>query len=190
MISSRALCFILVASLNAPLWSARAGSCDGPRAPLPSTMIIANGVVIAHGNELAPPFTLAMESDSLCIYDGAGRRFASDAAPERAAPGPTLPVPRLLATAATHREATPPEVRLAQIAHLLRGGGALAFGDSYLVAFPPASAAEVLPDLRWIAEHGVLLSGQLPPASPFLRDLMWPARLAPPVKTNAAPGPG
>jgi hypothetical protein len=99
-------------------------------------------------------------------------------------------MPRLLEIAAAPREATRPEVRLAQIAHLLRAGGAIAFGDSYLVAFPPASAAQVLPDLRWIAEHAVLLSDQLPPTNPFFRDLMWPARLAPPAKSGGSLGPG
>jgi hypothetical protein len=135
--------------------------------------------VIAHGNEITPPFTLAVEGDSLCIYDAVGRRFASDAALENPAPAPGLPVPRLLATTPGGGPAVSPEVRLAQIAHLLRAGGAVAFGDSYLVAFPPASAADLLPDLRWIAEHAVHLSGALPQTNPLFRDLMWPARLAP-----------
>jgi len=204
-ISPRIFFLLLIAFLNAPLWPAPAARADGSRAslpqrdgsraslpqpdesrgPLPQRMVIANGVVIARGNELRPPFTLAIEDDSLCIYDGTGRRFANDAAMESAAPalGSGLPVPRLLAAAA-RGGVTSPAVRMAQLAHLLRAGGALAFGDSYLVAFPPASAAEVLPDLRWIAEHAVHLSGELPPTNPFFRDLMWPARLAP-----AAPGP-
>ena len=183
-ISPRLLFLFLFACLNAPLWPARAALCDEPRGSLPKRTAIAEGVVIAHGNELRPPFTLAIEADSLCIYDGTGRRFTSDAALESAAPAPGLPVPRLLAAVPAREQAISPEVRMAQIAHLLRAGGALAFGDSYLVAFPPASAAEVLPDLRWIAEHAVHLSGELPQANPFFRDLMWPARLSP-----AAPGP-
>jgi hypothetical protein len=153
-------------------------------------MSIPSGVVIAHGNELRPPFTLAIESDTLCIYDGTGRRFASTAALARAEPEPVLPVPRLLAPAPASRETARPEIRMAQIAHLLRAGGALAFGDSYLVAFPPASAALVLPDLRWIAEHAVHLSGQLPQTNPFFRDLMWPARLTPVTPADAAPESG
>lgn len=178
-ISPRILFLCLVASLNAPLLPAPAARGDESHALLPARTVIAGGVVIARGNELRPPFTLAIEADSLCIYDGTGRRFASNAALESAAPAPGLPVPRLLATPPAREKATSPEVRMAQIAHLLRAGGALAFGDSYLVAFPPASAAAVLPDLRWIAEHAVHLSGELPPTNPFFRDLMWPARLAP-----------
>jgi hypothetical protein len=140
---------------------------------------IANGVIIAHGNELSPPFKVAVENDTLCFYDGAGRRFARSA-PDETLPAPAIPRPSLLGPAPTSAGApSAPAIAAAQITHLLSGGGLVAFGTSYLCVFPPSSAGDVLADVRWVIQHAAELAGVLPPSDPLLRDLLYPVPLEP-----------
>jgi hypothetical protein len=159
---------------------------EGAETSLPNSVTIPDGLIIAHGNELNPPYTLTARGDTLSIIDGAGRHFANAVPPSQNTD--QIPIPRLLAAPGLAAPANP-EIRLAQIAHLLGAGGVIAFGSSYLIAFPPASAATLLPDLRWVAENAVIVSGQIPQASPFFRDLMWPVELAPPAEERMAPAP-
>ncbi len=195
LVSPRALLVLLTIGLIAPACPARADS-NPASPPAPATIAVSRGVIIAHGNELPSPFTLAVENDTLRIYDASGRRFTTSSLTEGATGTSALPRPRLLSAATDRAAPRPagssprddeapvprplrPEIQMAQIAHLLATGGAVAFGQSYLIALPPTSAAEALPSWRWIAEHAVTVSGHLPQANPFFRDLLWPARLAP-----------
>ena len=137
---------------------------------------IDNGVIIAHGNELSPPFTVAAENDTLCFYDGAGRRFARANAPVESAS--SIPRPRLVGPPSAGN--TTPEIAAAQIAHLLSTGGLVAFGRGYLWVFPSSAASEVLADVRWVALHAAELTTVLPPGDPLLQDLLNPMPLGPP----------
>lgn len=156
-------------------------AADGAPAVTPM-VAIANGVIIAHGNELAPPFKVAVENDTLCFYDGEGRRFArSTTDPEENAPASALPRPPLVGPAPTSPGLSGhPALVAAQIAHLLSAGGLVAIGQSYLRVFPPSSAGAVLADVRWVIQHAAELVGVLPPGDPLLRDLLYPTPLAPP----------
>jgi hypothetical protein len=144
-----------------------------------SVAAIVNGVIIAHGNELSPPFMIAVENDTLCFYDGAGRRFARTESADM--PVGSIPRPSLMGPAPSGRNVTSPAaVAAAQIQHLLAGGGLVAFGRTYLCVFPPAAAVEVLADVRWVTQHAGELSSILPPGDPLLQDLLNPAPLDPP----------
>jgi hypothetical protein len=147
-------------------------------APIMTPLAIANGVIIAHGNELTPPFKVAVENDTLCFYDGQGRRFTGSAE-EEAAAATQIPRPTLLGPAPASSVTGHPAVAAAQIAHLLSSGGLVALGRSYLRVFPPSTAGAVLADVRWVIQHAAELVGVLPPGDPLLRDLMYPAPLAP-----------
>jgi len=145
---------------------------------------IVNGVIIAHGTELAPPFTVAVENDTLCFYDGAGRRFArADATNE---PAKDLPRPKLIGPPPSGLGHTTPTLAAAQIAHLLSAGGLVAFGHEYLCVFPPSSASEVLADVRWVTQHAAELTTVLPPGDPLLQDLLYPVPLGPPPNQDDA----
>jgi hypothetical protein len=139
---------------------------------------IVNGVIIAHGNELSPPFMVAVENDTLCFYDGAGRRFARASAPLE--PANNIPRPRLIGPPPSGLGSITPTLAAAQIAHLLSAGGLVAFGHSYLCVFPPSSAGEVLADVRWVTQHAAELTTVLPPGDPLLQDLLYPTPLGPP----------
>src|SRR4030095_13602274 len=128
-------------------------------------------------------FTVKAENDTLCFYDGAGRRFARAASPEPAA---SIPRPRLIGPAPSGLGATTPELAAAQIAHLLSAGGLVAFGHGYLCVFPPSTAGEVLADVRWVTQHAAELTTVLPPGDPLLRDLLYPTPLAPPPSQDDA----
>lgn len=165
-----------------------AAAVIAPRPAASSTLVnpvvaIVNGVIIAHGNELAPPFTVAVENDTLCFYDGAGRRFARSSTTKAES---ALPRPRLIGPPPSGLGATTPALAAAQIAHLLAGGGLVAFGHDYLCVFPPSSAGEVLADVRWVTQHAAELSTVLPPGDPLLQDLLYPVPLSPPPSQDDA----
>lgn len=155
---------VLLASIAAPALAPRpatAGPAAGPA--LPTELTVPCGTVIAHGNELQPPFSLALDGDTLVVEDARGRRLAS-------------PLP----AAGSQPGGAGRAVRLAQLAHLLARGGLFAFGSSYALAFPPARATEVLSHLHWVMDGASHLGAFLPQDDPLLRDLLQPARLADP----------
>lgn len=151
---------VLLASIPAPAAAPRPAAADPA---LPTELTVPCGTVIAYGNELRPPFSLALEGDTLVVVDARGRRLASPLVAAPPEPGGASPA-----------------VRMAQLAHLLARGGLLAFGSSYALVFPPARAGEVLAHLHWVMDSAPHLGAFLPQDDPLLRDLLRPARLAEP----------
>jgi hypothetical protein len=152
--------------------------------PLPEpTAAIHTGVVFAYGNELVPPYTVAVEDQMLCVYDGTGRRFAGGS--ELASGKPPVPAPepplQPQMNDGADVAAPNPTIAAAQVTHLLSRGGLVALGRTYLRAFPAATALSVLEKVRWIVQHAGEITLAMPPGDDsFLGDLLKPAPLPPP----------
>ena len=148
-----------------------------PSPPLPEQAgPITTGVVFAYGNELVPPYTVAVEDHMLCVYDGSGRRFVGGTSPK------PVPQPRLHPKTEDGADVAflDPAIAAAQITHLLSRGGLIALGRSYLRAFPPTTALTVLERVRWVVQHASENTLATPPGDTFLGDLLHPAPLPPP----------